>query len=126
MRRLSIVAAAALLASAAPTLSAQDQPGGGRQGGGRGNQMAMLMQGITLSAEQQVKTDSVSQKYTGERQKLMQDQTMEMSARREKMMEMNTRMREEIKVILTDEQKKVFDKNVADMAARMGGGRPPA
>jgi Spy/CpxP family protein refolding chaperone len=35
---------------------------------------------------------------------------------------------EEIKAVLTEDQKKIFDKNEADLRARMqqGGGRPPA
>jgi Spy/CpxP family protein refolding chaperone len=112
MRKLQAVLVAALLMGISTTAIAQDpQPQGQRQGGGRGNQMAALMQGITLTAA---------------RRELMNEQDQE--ARRTKGREMMGKQQEEVKAVLTDEQKKVFEKNVADMQARMqqgGGGRPP-
>jgi Spy/CpxP family protein refolding chaperone len=128
MRKLQLVLAAALLVGVTTVASAQDpQPQGQRPGGGRGNQMAMLMQGITLTAEQQAKVDSIGAKYMTERRNMMQDQSMDQDARRAKGRELMGKQQEEVKALLTDEQKKVFEKNVADMQARMqqGGGRPP-
>jgi len=90
--------------------------------------MAALMQGITLSAEQQAKVDSVAKRYADARQSMMQDQSLDQDARRAKMREAMGKQAEEIKVLLTDDQKKVFEKNQADMQARMqngGGQRPP-
>jgi len=128
MRKVQIVVATALLL--ASTAVAQAQPpggggGGGQRGGGRG-QMTALMAGITLTAEQQVKVDSITKKYVDERAAWPQD--MDRETRMAKNTEMMTKQRDEVKALLTDEQKKVFEKNVADMAARMqqGGGRPPA
>lgn len=128
MRKLQAVLVAAMLMGISTTAIAQDpQPQGGqRQGGGRGNQMAMLMQGITLTADQQTKIDSIGAKYMAARRELMNEQDQE--ARRAKSREMMGKQQEEVKAVLTDEQKKVFEKNVADMQARMqqgGGGRPP-
>jgi protein CpxP len=127
MRKLQAVLVAAMLMGISTTAIAQDpQPQGQRQGGGRGNQMAMLMQGITLTADQQTKVDSISAKYMAARRELMNEQDQE--ARRTKGREMMGKQQEEVKALLTDEQKKVFEKNVADMQARMqqgGGGRPP-
>ena len=129
MRKLQAVLVVALLMGISTTAIAQDpQPQGGqRQGGGRGNQMAMLMQGITLTAEQQTKVDSISAKYMAARREMMQDQSMDQDTRRAKGREMMGKQQDEVKAVLTDEQKKVFEKNVADMQARMqgGGGRPP-
>jgi Spy/CpxP family protein refolding chaperone len=128
MRKLQLVLAAALLVGVTTVASAQDpQPQGQRPGGGRGNQMAMLMQGITLTAEQQAKVDSIGAKYMTERRNMMQDQSLDQDARRAKGRELMGKQQEEVKALLTDEQKKVFEKNVADMQARMqqGGGRPP-
>ena len=126
MRKIQFVAAALMLAAVSPNLMAQDQPPGGQRRGGGGNQMTMLMQGITLTAEQQVKVDSIAKKYADERTKLMQDESMDRQARMMKTRELTTKQIDEIKPILTDEQKKVLEKNQADMAARMqGGGRPP-
>ena len=125
MRKLQLVLVAAMLVGTSASATAQDpQPQGQRQGGGR--QMAMLMQGITLSADQQAKVDSISAKYGEQRRALMQDQSVDQDARRAKARELMGKQREEIKAVLTDEQKKVFDKNVEEMQTRMqGGGSPP-
>lgn len=126
MRKLQLVLVAAMLVGSSAVATAQDpQPQGQRQGGGR--QMTMLMEGITLSADQQARVDSISAKYGAQRRALMQDESLDQDARRSKSRELMGKQREEIKALLTDEQKKVFDKNVEDMQARMqqGGGRPP-
>ena len=126
MKKQALLVAALLMGISTAAIAQDPQPQGGqRQGGGRG--MSMLMQGITLSAEQQVKVDSITAKYGAARRELMQDQSLDQDARRAKSREMMTKQNDEVKAILTDEQKTVFEKNVADMQARMqqGGGRPP-
>lgn len=130
MRTARVALAAMLLVSIATIAQAQTPQGQGQgQGQGRmgGRNMAALMTGITLSAEQQVKFDSLNTKNTEARQAMMADQTTDMDTRRTKMRELMTSQQDDIKAILTDDQKKVFEKNVADMQARMpqGGGRPP-
>ena len=123
MRKLQLVAIAAMLAVSASTAKAQD---GQQQGGQRGGRMmAALMNGITLSADQQVKVDSIAKKYADARQSMMQDQSLDQDARRAKMREQMGKQADEIRAVLNDEQKKVFDKNREDMQARMGGQRPP-
>lgn len=124
MKKLHYVLVAALLASSATVATAQDQP---RQQG-RPNQMAMLMQGITLTAEQQPKVDSIAKKYDAERAALRDpNSSMDRETRMAKSREIMTKQLDELKAILNDEQKKVLEKNQADMQARMqqGGGRPP-
>ena len=115
MKRVHFALVALMLAGTASAAVAQDaQPqGGARPGGGR--MMAALMQGITLSAEQQAKVDSVAKRYADARQSMMQDQSLDQDARRAKMREAMGKQAEEIKVLLTDDQKKVFEKNQADM-----------
>lgn len=127
MKKLQLLAAALLLAGTAVTAAAQEpQAQGQRQGGGGGRMMAALMQGITLTAEQQTKFDEIAKKYADARQTMMQDQSIDQDARRAKMREAMTKQSDEIKALLTDEQKKVFEKNQADMQARMQSGqRPP-
>lgn len=125
MKKLQLLAAVALLAATSTTAIAQDQQGQ-RRGGG--DPTAMLLQGITLSADQQAKIDSLGKKMMADMQALRADSTMDMDARRAKGREMRSKQFEAIKVVLTDDQKKVFEKNVADMQARMqqrGGQRPP-
>ena len=123
MRKLQFVLVAAMLAGSTTVAAAQDaQQQGQRPAGGRG--FAMLMTGITLTAEQQVKVDSIAKKYAEARTALQSETDME--ARRAKGRELTTKQADEVKALLTDDQKKVFEKNQADAAARMqGGGRPP-
>ena len=125
MRKLQVVALAAMLVGGSSVAVAQDAQPQGR--GNRPNMMAMMMQGITLTAEQQVKVDSITKKFDDARTALRADQTLDRDARMTKSREMQTKMSEEVKALLTDDQKKVFDKNQADMQSRMqqGGGRPP-
>ncbi len=123
MRKLQLVAAAAMLVMGSSAAIAQGAGGGGggqgRGGQGGAQQMQMLMTGITLSAEQQTRVDTIVKKYADMGAALRADQTMDQQARRAKMMENTTKRNDEIKAVLTDEQKKVFEKNVADMMARM-------
>jgi periplasmic protein CpxP/Spy len=127
MKKLQFVVIAAALMGGASLAAAQDTQQQAAPRAGRGNMMAALMQGITLSAEQQVKVDEITKKYSEQRDALRADQSLEQDARRAKGRELMTKQSDEIKSVLTDEQKKVFEKNQADMQARMqnGGGRPP-
>lgn len=129
MKKLQLFAVAALLVATSTTAFAQDpQPQSQPPRGGGPNMGAMLFQGITLTAEQQTKVDSITKKYSAERVAIRQDQSLDMDTRRAKGRELMTKQNDELKALLNDEQKKVFDKNVADMQARMqqgGGQRPP-
>ena len=121
MRKLQFVLVAAMLAGSTTVAAAQDAQ---QQGQRPGRGFAMLMTGITLTAEQQVKVDSIAKKYAEARTALQSETDME--ARRAKGRELTQKQAGEVKVLLTDDQKKVFEKNQADAAARMqGGGRPP-
>ena len=124
MKKLQYVLAAALFVGSTSVAVAQDAPA--RQQG-RPNQMAMLMQGITLTAEQQPKVDSLAKKYDAERAALRDpNSTMDRETRMAKSREIMTKQLEELKTILNDDQKKCLEKNVADMQARQQqGGRPP-
>jgi Spy/CpxP family protein refolding chaperone len=118
VRVLLLVLAAAMFV--APAASAQGGGGGGR--GGRG--MAALMQNITLTADQQAKVDTIQAKYRAERQALMPAGGGGMdSTARAKMMEMNNKMYDEIRAVLTEDQQKVFDENRKNLPqGRRGGG----
>ena len=125
MKKLQYVLAAALLVGSTSVAVAQDAPA--RQQG-RPNQMTMLMQGITLTPEQQPKIDSIATKYDAQRATLRDPNNgMDRETRMAKSREIMTKQLDEIKAILTDDQKKCLEKNVADMEARrqQGGGRPP-
>ena len=121
MSWIKMAVAGIALCAGASVASAQGTPPagapmGGPQGGQRGGRgMAMLFEGITLTDAQQVKVDSVSAKYRGERQKMMPngmgggppDEGM-----RSKMTEMMDKQYVELRAVLTADQQKVFDANV--------------
>ena len=128
MRKLQLVLVAAMLAGTASVSSAQDAQQQAAPPQGRPNMMATLLQGITLTAEQQTKVDAIVKKVSDERQTLRQDQSLDQDARRAKGRELMMKQSDEIKGVLTDDQKKVFEKNLTDLQARMqqgGGQRPP-
>lgn len=87
---------------------------------GRGNQAAVLFKDITLTAAQTAKRDSIVAKYREQQQAIRAE--MQGGGDREaamgKMRELMTKQRDEFKAILTDEQKKVFDKNFEEMQAQ--------
>ena len=121
--RMAMLVATMVLGTA--TVARAQNP---QQQGGRPNQMAMLMNGITLTADQQTKIDEIAKKYQEQMQALRTeaqnggDRQAMMGKRRELM----TKQSDEVKAILTDEQKKVFDKNYEEMRSRMQnrGGAP--
>ena len=116
MKYIRIFAAlAAMLAFAAP--AAQAQGGGGGQGRG-GRAMEMLMQGITLTDAQKVSVDSIGQAFRAQMPP-MQQGTPPDSATRAKRMEVAQKQYAAVRTVLTPEQQKVFDKNLADMRASM-------
>jgi len=123
MKKLQLALVAAMLIGGTSVAAAQEPQQQGQRPGR--NMFAMLMHGITLTADQQTKVDSIAKKYDEARTALRAE--TDMDARRAKSRELQTKQADEVKVLLTDDQKKVFEKNQADMAARMqqGGGRPP-
>ncbi|MEX2153165.1 MAG: hypothetical protein WD825_07480 [Gemmatimonadaceae bacterium] len=126
MRKLQLVLVAAMLVGGASVAAAQEpQPQGQRRG--RPDMMAMVMQGITLTADQQTKVDTIAKKYGDQLTALRADQSMDRETRMAKSRDLRTKQQEEVKALLTDDQKKVFEKNVTDLQAQMqqGGGRPP-
>jgi hypothetical protein len=80
--------------------------------------MARLMQGITLTPEQQTKVDSITARYSAQMPAFTPG-VMPDSATRAKMRDLNEHQDAEIRTVLTPDQQKVFDDNVAQMRARM-------
>ncbi len=132
--RIRTIASAAVLAlglAAAPTLSAQTPttppPGGqGQRGGGR--MQAMALQGITLTADQQAKVDSIAAKTRAQMPPMTQG-TPPSDADRAKMMTLSQASLKEVRTVLTPDQQVIYDKNVAQMQQmmqqRMQAGPPP-
>ncbi|GLC25200.1 hypothetical protein [Roseisolibacter agri] len=126
-------AAAALLFAVSATSVAAQPPQGGRQV----MQQQMLFEGITLTAAQQTKIDSLR---TAFREKAMAERaaagnaggppdSATMAARRER----TVQERNQLRAVLTADQQATFDKNLVAMEERMkqmraqrGAGAPPA
>lgn len=100
---------------------AQDPQQAGR--GNRPNMAAMLFKDITLSAAQQAKVDSIQTKYR-EQMQALRSGGGDQQEMRAKGRELQEKQRDELRAVLTDDQKKAFDKNLEDMRAQMGNRRP--
>jgi Spy/CpxP family protein refolding chaperone len=131
MKVIRFLAAAALVLTATTAMAQGGPPmGGAPQGGGqggRGNQMARLMEGITLTADQQAKVDSINAASRAESMKLREEMQASGGAPspelREKMTAISTKRNDAIKAVLTADQKAIFEKNLANMP--QPGQRPP-
>ncbi len=122
MKKLVVALATALVAAALTGSNAQAQGGGGggRGMGGGARMMEMMMQGITLTAAQKQQVDSITAKYQKEMPAFTPG-TPPSPEDRQKRMELMQKQQADIKAVLTDEQKAVFDKNVANMPGRRPG-----
>ncbi|MBX3133496.1 MAG: hypothetical protein KF689_08955 [Gemmatimonadaceae bacterium] len=129
MRALRAGLGLAALLVVAP-LGAQQGPPGGRGMGGdpaamQARQNEMLFRGITLTAEQQAKVDSIQTASRARQQELMQGGGMRDPETRTKMQEQRQAMMAAVRGVLTPAQQATFDQNVASMPAMQGAGRPP-
>jgi len=95
---------------------------GGQGGQGRGGRgMQMLFEGITLTADQQTKVDAITTKYRAQMQELMPNGMQggpPSDDARHKMEEIREHQTHDIRELLTDDQRKVFDANVATQKKR--------
>ena len=115
---LAVAIAAVASAASAPVAMAQGGGGGGGRGGAR--MMEMLMQGITLTDAQKAQVDSISAKYRAE-MPAMTPGSPPSDADRQKMMDLRQKQNTDIRAVLTDDQKKAFDKNLEEMRNRRPG-----
>ncbi len=115
--------ALALCAAAASVASAQRQPEEGGQGGRRGGGMGgMILQGITLTEAQKVQQKAIREKYAPQMMKLRKDaETSGTPMDQAKLGEIRIAQSAELRAILTAEQQVTFDRNAAEMKARMAG-----
>ena len=92
--------------------------------GNRPNMAAMLFKDITLTPVQQTKVDSITGKYR-EQMQALRAAGGDQQEMRTKNRELQEKQRDELKAILTDDQKKTFDKNFEDMRQARENRRPP-
>jgi Spy/CpxP family protein refolding chaperone len=111
------------IGAAIPAAATAQGPGGQGQEGGprRGGGMQMLMKDITLSADQQAQVEKIGLAAREEMRALgpMQPGTPPDSATRAKRDELRKKQYAEVRKVLTAEQQKTFDANIAEMEKRM-------
>jgi protein CpxP len=122
---IRMIVAAAALAIAAPAYA---QGGGGMQmspAERAARQKDMLFKDITLTTVQSAKVDTIMTQ-AGEKQQAAMAAARsgggDMATMRESMAKMNTERNDALKALLTDEQKKKFDENLAAMPQGRRGG----
>jgi Spy/CpxP family protein refolding chaperone len=94
------------------------------QGQGRGDRMGgMLLKDINLTDAQKAQVKTIRDKYVPQLQELRKSAQATGGppdeATRTKMMDIQTKQSNEIRAILTSDQQATFDKNLAEMKARM-------
>ena len=126
--RFALVSTAllALTASAALAQNPSGPPGGGMGMRGPGRYIQALLNGITLTSQQQASVDSIQAIYSPRMRALFTPGSPPDSAARARIAEIRSAENQDIRAVLTPEQQKVFDKNLAEMPP-MGAGmrRPP-
>ena len=135
--RLAVVVLAAALAvgGTATSAHAQAQPGADRpRGAGMGNPARMdemLFASITLSADQQAKIKAVHEQFQPKLTAMREEMRAAMQGGapnpelRQKMQALNEEQTKALRAVLTAEQQKTFDANVARMPQGRGRGGPP-
>ena len=111
------------------------QGGGGGRGGMRMNpadQAKALQTALSLNDDQTAKITAIYTAQAAKRDSMMKAANGDFSAMRGQMRPMMQATTEKIKAVLTDDQKKAYDKWEADRRAQMqqrmgngGGGTPP-
>lgn len=116
---------AVLFVGMASFARAQDSAAGDSHGP---NMRAMMMNSITLTAAQQFRIDAVERKYGQQIAALHAEERNggDVQAVGEKMRDVRKHEFEEIKTVLTADQRSIFDKNVEDMRARMPKAHAPS
>jgi stress response protein YsnF len=83
--------------------------------------MEALFEGITLTADQRAKVDSI-QKHYREQMPSFTPGSPPDSATRDKIRGLFRHQMDDIRAVLTADQQQTFDRNVAAMRQRRGGG----
>lgn len=118
---------AALLVAAAPVAYGQggQEPARARSGArGANRMMEMMFNGITLTDAQKAQIDSISTSYRSQMPAMQRGSAPDPSARQQRR-ELMQKEQADIRNVLTPDQQKVFDKNMASMRGRRRGGGGP-
>lgn len=120
--RIATLAAALCVGMTSVAAAQGTEPQG--QGQGRGERMGgLLLKDITLTDAQKAQVKTIRDKYVPQLQELRKASQATGGppdeATRAKMMDIQNKQTAEIRAILTADQQVVFDKNLAEMKARM-------
>jgi Spy/CpxP family protein refolding chaperone len=120
--RIATLAAALCVGMTSVAAAQGTEPQG--QGQGRGERMGgMLLKDINLTDAQKAQVKTIRDKYVPQLQELRKASQATGGppdeATRTKMMDIQTKQSNEIRAILTADQQTTFDKNLAEMKARM-------
>lgn len=122
MIRMTMMVAAMFLAVTSVAKAQDAQQAGGRRGAAA-RLMAVLTDSLKVSDAVLAKADSIQKAYAAQRQPLMEAARGGDADARTKLMDLGKKQNEDIKALLTDEQKAQFDKIMAAMPqGRRGGG----
>lgn len=124
--RIAVVTVALLACSAAAAIAQAPPPAGPPQGQGQGGRgaarMQALLQGITLTAQQQATFDSINASYQGQMPAFTPGSPPD-SAAMARRREIGQKRDADLRAVLTPEQQTVWDTNMANMPQR-GPRRP--
>ena len=128
MRKLAMVALAVMCLGGTASVAVAQGGGGGMGGGrGRGNMIDRVLTqptAITLTADQQKTVDSLKTAMTAEQSAARESGGDDRQAMMGKFQEINKKYMDAVRGVLTPDQQKTFDANVAAMPqrGRRGGG----
>ena len=118
------VVVAALSAGMSTLAAAQSNPQPGsipQQGAAAANRLAARqLGGLELTAEQKARIEVITAKYAGASRVAMQDMATDREDGLKKLMALRERMLPEFRAVLTAAQREIFDRNMAEMKARLG------
>ena len=116
------------IAPGGPNASTSDagrdgRSGPGGRGTGRGDQAQALFRGITMSADQQQRIDTIRTRYRTQMEQMRN--SGDRDAMRSQMRPLMEKQQAELRAVLTPDQQQQFDQNAAEVRTRMErGGRP--
>jgi Spy/CpxP family protein refolding chaperone len=117
-----LTAALVFAVAAAPAVAQQPGPPPGGPGGMAGRRMAALLNGITLTAQQQARVDSITALIRSQMPAFTPGQMPDENAMQQRRV-LSARQDSLVRAVLTPEQQAIWDRNVQTMPQR--GPRPP-
>ncbi len=127
MLRLRVaVAAVALVSSSAAVAHAQSAPPGTSEQESRPARAQALatLGSFELTPAQKMKIDSIATRHSAEMKGVGELLATDPSEAMRRMVALRTRMQKEVRVLLTTDQRAIFDRNVAEMNAQMNAHMP--